>query len=108
MEGKCLESAYASNRVSLSCRRSPFPVIKSKFAVRLQRIPCYVAQGIYPQLSDIVFYSDIGFSSKVQKRRNSLFFSLLAGNSPDRDRFGKTTSTTTKSAQIDVISSATE
>jgi hypothetical protein len=67
MEGKCLESARASNRVSLSYRRSPFLVLKSKFAVRSQRIPCYDAQGIYPQLSDIASYSNIGFISEGPK-----------------------------------------
>jgi hypothetical protein len=48
-------------------------------------------------------YSNIAFIPEGQKRRNSLFFSLLAGNSPGRDWFGRTTSTTRKSAQIDVF-----
>jgi hypothetical protein len=48
------------------------------------------------------------FERAAGKLRISLFFSLLAGNLVVGDRFGGTTSTTTKSAQIDVISSATE
>src|ERR1700690_4547375 len=42
-------------------------------------------------------------SPKAQKRRNSLFFSLLAGNSNDRDRFRGTTSTTKKSVETTVV-----
>jgi transposase len=48
-------------------RRSPFLVFKSKFALRSQRIPCYVAQGIYRQLPDIASYSYIGFISEGPK-----------------------------------------
>ena len=58
---RCEQSSFTS------CRRSPFLVFKSKFAVRSQRIPCYVAQGIYPQLSDIASYSYIGFISEGPK-----------------------------------------
>ena len=46
---------------------SPFLVFKSKFALRSQRIPCYDAQGIYPQLFDIASYSYIGFISEGPK-----------------------------------------
>src|SRR5277367_2383252 len=81
MEGKCLESAGASNRVSppvgaalslsskassLSARKE-FPVLSHREFIRnyliLRLIPISVS------------------SPKAQKRRNSLFFSLLAGNS---------------------------
>jgi hypothetical protein len=53
-----------------TCQRddaSPFLVFRSKFAVRSQRIPCYVAQGIYRQLTDIASYSFIGFISEGPK-----------------------------------------
>jgi hypothetical protein len=58
---RCEQSSFTS------CRRSPFLVFKSKFAVRSQRIPCSVAQGIYPQLFDIASYSYIGFISEGPK-----------------------------------------
>jgi hypothetical protein len=108
MEGKCLESAGASNRVSppvgaaLSLfskasslfARKQFPVMSHREFIRnylvLRLIPISVS------------------SPKAQKRRNSLFFSLLAGNLDLADRFGGTTSTTRWSARPGVISSVAE
>jgi hypothetical protein len=49
-------------------------------------------------------FSSAVFVEIVEKWQYSLFFSLLPGNWSAGDWFGETASTTTKSAQIDVIS----
>ena len=74
-----------------TCQRddaSPFLVFKSKFAVRSQRIPCYVAQGIYRQLSNIAYYSFIGVISEGPKATKFPVLFLLAGNLDLADGFG--------------------
>src|SRR3984893_5547548 len=53
----------------------------AKFPVRAKAIPCSVAQGIFRQHSEFAIKFALIFGSRQAIPRNSLFFSLITGNS---------------------------
>jgi hypothetical protein len=57
-----------------------FPVLRLQIPCSFAKIPCSADQGILMQVSDITNLSASKIAPNGPIRRNSLFFSLLAGN----------------------------
>jgi hypothetical protein len=77
-------------------RQINFPVCRNFFPVHLHR-------EFQSQVIDSSNYLNLAFTPTPPKTRDSLFFSLLAGNLAGGDRFCRTASTTRKSARAPVV-----
>jgi hypothetical protein len=68
---------------------SPFLVLKSEFAVRSQRIPCYVAREFIGNYLILRLIHSSGSSPKAPKAAKFPVLFLLAGNLDLADGFGQ-------------------